>query len=553
MNPFHARRRWPRAAIALLSAALTAVGSLAGLEVYCRRHGLPFDSTPPSPPHLAFLLEKSRRLFAIEDGRFFRITDPRLNYPLARSPETRRLAVVGESTAGILAPFLTDLAARSPLAGRLEVVDASVSGGNLRDVARAFDETIGYSPDAILLVFGHNLTFHHDPMRPVPEPLFRLSERSRLAALLTFRFWSVHEPSVGREARLIQWETFLRRAAATARERGFRLFVCTMQGNDWFPPAAGEAERNHPAFLNAVYLRATSRAAEARRALARALLEPYPPALWHFTLGQWLYEDGRHAEAAAAFARAAEERGGGRMIAAVNEVVRRTAREAGFEVVDLAAFLRRGVPHGIPGWETFHDNCHPLDPGGGAAFCLERLQAAGWLEPNIRWPVPPPVNAIPLLYARVRSLVENAGTFPDNWRDSLTFWIASLLVRGSPVSAEELVAAADAAWAPGLVPPGAARAAVMLACADGFARRRLWGTAYALNDRAAAEDPRSSRPWLQRGLYELQNGRRTNARDLFRRALELSDDPAARFFLDRLGEGPRPDRPNVLRKQNVKS
>jgi hypothetical protein len=79
--------------------------------------------------------------------------------PRARAAGVARIAVVGESSAYMLGNSLRELIAQRPCGQRYELLACGQPGSALEHLERRFDEVLTYRPDAVVVVFGHNLQF----------------------------------------------------------------------------------------------------------------------------------------------------------------------------------------------------------------------------------------------------------------------------------------------------------------------------------------------------------------------------------------------------------
>ncbi|MDE2314515.1 MAG: hypothetical protein KGL04_10140, partial [Elusimicrobia bacterium] len=241
---------------------------------------------PTYAQYVRFLAENSGPFFKVvrEGGQERLVQIPDIwesargqNFPLRKPPGARRVVVLGESSADALASSLQRLAGTEPAAASLEVMDCAAGGGDLELMERRFNEVMRYSPDVVVVLFGHNLFYHHPYRSPLWRSLSRFLRRSRLLALaadrlLSFKSYFSPHPS---SARWVALENFLRLAARRTQKRGVTLILCTVPGNLWYPPDGGARERRDPRYLRALFLANTGREREAVAELREAaLFEP---------------------------------------------------------------------------------------------------------------------------------------------------------------------------------------------------------------------------------------------------------------------------------------
>jgi tetratricopeptide (TPR) repeat protein len=492
------RRGWEGPLTAMAAAGLAVCG-LYALELAVRRLTAPAEG--PLPLAVTEVLRK--------DG-----APPRPPAALRRRPGVPLIAVVGESSAEAVAQ---ELIAADWRGGRFEVVDGAVAGGSLGQVIKAEKRLRALAPDVLVVIFGHNMMYVDPPSR-----LATLLSKSATARALE----KLHRDGRGR--RLAEWEEFLRGAARRAKAGGSRLIVAALQGNLWFPPESEDGELEDPRYLKALALRLTARKAEAAAAL-EALAQEKPSAFREFQLGEWLYEDGRYAEAYARLVRARDlDPRQDRVSGAANGIVRRLAAEEGFEVLDLEALYDGMGRHGVPGWDVFRDHCHPQQENWAVDALMELIGGApGPHRPRQRH------DRRGRFLEALRRLSRMESLQSRKWMGGHGYGLQELIESGAAVDAEDVLRSVEAGSF-----KGRPRALLLCELAAGCARARAWDEADALNREAARADPGSPRPRVQRALWELGRGRRAAAKAALEEALALApDDAAARVFLDLLSEG----------------
>ncbi len=456
-----------------------------------------------------------------------------------RSAGVARIAVIGESSADLLAKQLAKLSNEPGCAGQYEVMNCAQPGSALEHVERRFNEVLGYEPDAVVLLFGHNISFRFS----LDDQQLRIQGLRAQSCLLSQLAPPAPPPDApSLETRLDALAHFLRQAAATARARNVALAVATMPANLWLPPGGGARETSDPRFLEAQFLEASGRRADAIRRLEGLATDP-GPALWHYELGELLARAGGQDQRAYRELHRALDDDGLRMRApgSVNDLLRSVAAEEKLRLRDTERALEARAPAGLPGWDSFIDNCHLLP----AAIDQEAVALLALLR-----------DVVPLGSAC------SAGATPDsrkNLADVLT-GVFNLTTMGSS-NLEEIwyrgLALAVESWV-GRDPDGADRdvraflnspefaaargeersARVLVAIAEGYHRAGRRDRALEINEQARAAG--GAAPWVQQGLFFLRQGDPTAARAAFERALAL--DPAradARSFLGWLDAPPQ--------------
>ena len=238
--------------------------------------------------------------------------------------------VVGESSAMLLGEPLKAIAPDG-----VEVLNCTVGASSLEQVERVAREVVDYSPDVVVLLFGHNLYIRYRTLRPWTYRLGRLARRSRLVSLIVERHfpdsWYEHDDM----RRLVKFNAFLHRLAESTQRRGARLVVCTVPATLWFPPGAGEEQFRNEAYLEAVYADWTGHREAAIDALRRQVLER-PTAWLYFQLALWYAEEGNSREALRFFQLAFDtDPSRGRASMPINTLIRWMAEVPNVDVLDL--------------------------------------------------------------------------------------------------------------------------------------------------------------------------------------------------------------------------
>lgn len=291
-------------------------------------------------------------------------------FSVPKRPGTRRVFIVGESAATLLA------SGSSPLDGvpGLETVNCGMGGYDSRMISSVFSEALDHEPDLLVLFSGNNEGGGPD----CPGPLEDLRRR---AGRLEERYYALrYGQARGRlEASLARHGRRLRAMAGEARRRKAPLILCTLPSNladmppSRYPP---EADRDLALGLLAAERKDPAGAAELFRASAgKSPQEPF--ALFH--LGRSLAAQGRAAEAAEYLSEAVSlDPSLDRATAAHNRLIRETAAAAGAGLCDLEAAFSRLAPGGMTGFEQFADTVHWRRQYNGVVWG-EILEAAGRL------------------------------------------------------------------------------------------------------------------------------------------------------------------------------
>ena len=451
----------------------------------------------------------------------------RRSIPRARTPGVPRVAVVGESSGGLLGQSLEALLARAPCGRRYELLECAIPGSGLEHLERRFDEVMGDEPDAVVVVFGHNLRFRF-PTDALALRARRLRNASRLLTLLGGLF---DPPPRGSNAplgeRLPAFERFLQRAAREGRARRVPVVVTTVASNLWMPPASYPTDRDSPALLGARWTEAASGPRAAADRLAAAPADS--SAVVHFERGVLLARAGDPAAAGELEGALALDSFATRAAAPVNDLIRRVGAREGLAVRDTQRVTEELAPRHLPGWESFWDNCHlrrgAFDREAGAIF--ELLRPALRLPSACPAPPPPPEpdgqHGLRAFFEQVRS------TPPDQ---AAVWYRAAALRVESRYLAEPAAGERDVAQY--LQAETAPSPAALAAVAEGAWRAQRPGEALRLNERARSAGDAAA--WVQLGVFRLREGRRAEARDALDRALALDPQrPDARSLREFLG------------------
>lgn len=447
-----------------------------------------------------------------------------------------RVAVVGESSGEYLGQQLRALAPGRPL----RVANCAQAASPLEFVEQHFEEVAAADPDAVAIVFGHNLWFEL-PSTRAALALERLRLHSRLAALLArdARVSAPNDPAYMR-SRLARFERFLHRAAAVARARRFTLSVSTMTPNYWLPPIAdAAAERS---LAEARFLRAVGDAPRERRVLD-GLAASTDAAAAHFARGEALARAGDRAGALQALDRAVQRWPLSRTTLAANELIRRVARAEGLRLRDTWEVMRARASDGIPGWESLVDQCH-LSAPLIRAEAVETLRLLG--HPLADHPAETPPAPLPEVHRTfVESMHSPRGSITGrNLDDAAAVAYRRLLSEGGADARRALDQALADLDAPGGAVDAAVRARVHAAAAESLWAAGDHGRARALNQRAREEATGAAAAacWVQLGLFDVEEGRREGATASLRRALALDPASVAQTYLTLLQR--RPDAPS---------
>ena len=300
-------------------------------------------------------------------------TGGRFAFPLERAADTTRVAFVGESTGAMIAGAAYDLVEVAHANETIEIMNCADGGSSLEHLQRRAREMLDYRPDAVVVLFGHNLMILPSPASERTLHVRAWLGHSRLVSGLAHLFPApALEASATPDARarLRRFERFLRAFAAEARSRDTALVVSTMSSNLWFPPPVSDAALADPGFVSAELAYGSGARDEAiavLEGLARGeatpsdgVRDPTKASYWEFVLGTWLARRGDVAEARARMQRAidVQQVDVDRATSRVNDMIRKVAEGENVAIRDTDAEMRAIAQQGIIGWDVMRDHCH---------------------------------------------------------------------------------------------------------------------------------------------------------------------------------------------------
>ncbi|MFI5351237.1 MAG: SGNH/GDSL hydrolase family protein, partial [Elusimicrobiota bacterium] len=359
-----------------LHVALAAIGLIAAsfgaLEAAFRNHAPRADDQLYDPGHVRFLIDAAGPIFVRSRGWGGDSLVPKASrspyvqadqrFPFDKRPGTKRIVVVGESSAlGLGAALAIHVRQAAPDSG-IEVLNMGFGGASLEQVENNFRESLRYDPDVVILCFGHNLMMSHPALTPLE---LRMNSAIRKSHFLSFLIDRRDRPpfvqaSLG--SRMEALNRFIRDSARLAKERHIALVVCTMPSNLMFPPVSDAGERAAAPYLESSYEAAKPDDGKAL-AILRDAADKDPVPLWIFQTARRLLRKGDYAAARGRFLAAKDlDRQHDRAAAPVNALIRAAGRDEKLVVLDFDRLVAALAPHGIPGWESFIDHVHVSTP-----------------------------------------------------------------------------------------------------------------------------------------------------------------------------------------------
>lgn len=267
---------------------------------------------------------------------------------------TFRVFVVGGSIADEFMenPHGLDEALAAALPGlKVEVVNTGMPGYDSFREKAIVEEVLAYSPDALVLLTGHNESPAHRPL-----PYWRLKLAETLGPWLPKRPPGL-EPADDSLVRR-NFEENLRAMLASARGRGVPMIVCLPPVNYRDAPARTSPEAFDARFLHGwiAYVRGDCGAASSE--WGKGVVADRPASPWAlFYSGRCAEKQGRR-EAARKLYLAASDTGWQGCPPRCQEIIRRIALEQGAVLAEVDEAFRRAAPGVMPGLEMFADTVH---------------------------------------------------------------------------------------------------------------------------------------------------------------------------------------------------
>jgi len=358
--------------------ALSALAlSLLGLEAALRLAGFEFHAPPfrpPPPPCLvqgtcagagSGLFEKKGELVSLRPEYTGWFQDQ--SFPARKPAGEFRTFIFGGSSIYNLYGQMENSYDEAGM--KVRVVNIGGNSFGTRRLLPVFEDILAYEPDLLLIYSGHNefvdieIADHFIETGPFRKKLTELLQPWRVCGLVEMAVYKAgmalmktkkrHDNGVvryfGTRMRLgtdkekiyARYGEYLAAMAREAAKRGVPLELCTVGYNRTIRPAgpgtaAGLYEKGMALLRSGSY-------AEARAALARAQdAEPVPYGANETT----------------------------------NRIVRETAARYKVPLVDIDGAVAAHAPNGIPGGETYYDQCHFIDSHFLAWLFRKEISAA---------------------------------------------------------------------------------------------------------------------------------------------------------------------------------
>jgi hypothetical protein len=222
------------------------------------------------------------------------------------------------------------------------------------------EEALRYSPDVLVLAFGHNLGFRY-PTDSWQLRMFQLASFSRFLGL------AIPSPDSGDRdhdlnRRIGIYRDWLNRLVRPDLRGSSRIILVTVVANSWVPTADAVACREDEELLDAQldwYGGQRESAIEKLKAMVRGGEDRCPA----YLLATWLARVGRPAEAGRYLSMlpAGPQWASNRASPEVNELLRAVPDGDQVLLYDLEQRVADRSPGGIPSWGQMRDHCHVLN------------------------------------------------------------------------------------------------------------------------------------------------------------------------------------------------
>ncbi len=454
-------------------------------------------------------------------GAYLNRPGPPARYPLKKRPGQHRIAVVGESSGKMFEDALLRTVRTQHCEEEWQVLPCAIAGGDLVQIERRFHQALETQPDSVVLLLGHNLYFQN-PSNVASLRIEWLRARSRLLSWLV-KATHAHSEPPGPEKQLPAFEAALGRMTSAAQARGTTLMIQTMPSNRMFRPLEAEHPVDDSRLIAAMV-------AEDRGELQRALAlvgesqADRATALGAFRSAELQRKVGNLPEALRKFDEAISlDPMRFRATTEVNAILRRFAARPPALLLDTDASLISRAPQGIPGWESFLDNCHPkahaMDEAVRSALGMLRPGACGTAEKGDNT-LETPGLALGALAAQYGA---NASTAKrEVWLDNVPFLVESFRTPTETILEE----AGQSLWRDPRVAnmPATHRAAFESRIAEGIWQRGDREQALSLAEKSARTD--SPEAHFQLARMMVRSSRMPEARSALERTIQLSPDRA---------------------------
>ncbi|MCX5795582.1 MAG: hypothetical protein NTY77_08830 [Elusimicrobia bacterium] len=337
-----------------------------------------------------------------DGAAYYEAARPRMQakaFPALKAPESRRIFIIGSSTAqGFPEGALTRKLGQVLPGLRFEVINCGMVGFDAYRTLLVGQEILRYGPDLVVVIVGNSEFFG----------LRRLSRWSnsgwiswsRLLEALGDR-WDPPVMVRGQAEADRYYAQALSKLIALAEERRVPLLLCTIPVNYRDNHFAGPDDpvTEYDMLWDRAYIRLLDalRRGEGRGAQAylEALAGRYPAnALWEYCAAAVAELRAQYGAARRHYERAlAIDPHPVSCTAERNELIRALAAAHGLPLADVAGRFQALAPHGIAGFEVFKDNCHPQPAAYGiyadaiveALFSYDRGHGAAALASAEAW------------------------------------------------------------------------------------------------------------------------------------------------------------------------
>lgn len=302
--------------------------------------------------------EAARKLFAVV---------PKETFPLLKSPGTRRIFILGESTACYFGDSKNELITvlKKRLPGlKFEVINCGMPGYDIIRISQVFNEVMKYSPDLILLFMGNNVLVDPDVVMKNPISRF-LYEKTWCYRLLDRNFLNNHRVHYPLGYSFDMHEKKLKEMVQLSKAQKIPLVLytlpCNLQAFLRFALQGPVSTRKY--FLARIFMD-QKKFKEAGNLLKSLTEHDYGKNLGVLMLMALCMEEQSNYKLAFKYARCALQNidfyAGESLFNRhrKNLITRDIARREKLPLVDLETRFMEMAPHGLPGYDFLLDEMH---------------------------------------------------------------------------------------------------------------------------------------------------------------------------------------------------
>ncbi len=300
----------------------------------------------------------------LPDGaRIFKTNRPQAifsEFIMPKPPRNKRVFIIGESVAGLLAKEPGELFELVLPSWKPEIINCGMGAYNSERILMVLEEVLGYDPDLVVVLSGNN-DYGGEPCVSNIEQLNFQFRRWPLYRKIQDKFHPKRDDGV-RAKRFRLHEANLRQMVRFAKESKTPIVLCTLPANLVDYPPWGTAPFGMKRFTQA-WVQMENGDKSSAIELFRSFLkqEPRNP-FGHYFLARCLHYLDRLKEAKKHYREAVEwDSKPVRCSPSRNEYIRKVCREEGAYLADLERVFERAAPGGLVGG-GYYCGWRPLVP-----------------------------------------------------------------------------------------------------------------------------------------------------------------------------------------------